>query len=149
VRKLTSALLATLFGVGLLAAAPPGSAEMPSGMVIGRAGGSPPSGMACASHHMDGHRTAKVCWDFEDENFWVKDDERDGYSAVVSWSIPAEVPSLSVSGYCRNKSGNGTWRYCNVRNGDNGVIVFGAGVYDGDRRDKWPARFQDWTRETL
>jgi hypothetical protein len=148
-RKLSRTLLASLVGAGLLVSATPASAEMPSGMVIGRAAGSPPSGLACASHYMEGHRTAKVCWDIEDDNFWVKDDERDGYSAVASWSIPAEVPTLSASGYCRNKSGNGTWRKCHVRNSSNGIMVFGAGVYDGNGRDKWPARFQDWTRETL
>jgi hypothetical protein len=149
-RKLSCTLVASLIGAGLLVAAPSASAEMPSGMEIADRGDFPGTwGMACANHYMEGHRTAKVCWDFEDENFWVKDDERDGYSAVASWSIPAEVPALSASGYCRNKSGNGTWRYCHVRNSDNGVIVFGAGVYDGNARDKWPARFQDWTRETL
>lgn len=142
-------MLASLIGACLVVAASPASAAMPSRMVIGHSGGSPPSGLACASHYMHGHRDAKVCWDIQDDNFWVRDYERDGYSAVASWSIPAEIPSLSVSGYCRNKSGNGTWRYCHVRNGDNGVIVFGAGVYDGNRRDKWPSRFQDWTRETL
>jgi hypothetical protein len=149
-RKLTCTVLASLIGAGLLFTAAPASAEMPSGMEIAHRGSFPGTwGMACASHHMDGRMTAKVCWDIEDDNLWVRDDERDGYSAVASWSIPNDNPVFSASGYCRNKSGNGTWRYCHVANGDNGLIVFGAGVYDGNGRDKWPARFQDWTKETL
>jgi hypothetical protein len=112
--------------------------------------------VACTHHRMDGERTASVCYDSFNtlggfnNGFWVKDEARDGYSAVASWNIPAaDGRPNPASGYCRNKSGNGTWRWCTVAIGGEGRVGFAAGVYDGDARDKWPARFQNWTWEDL
>jgi hypothetical protein len=150
-RKLSRTLLASLIGAGLLVAVPSASADMPSGMEIGLGPAKFPGsdGMKCTSHYMDGHRDSRVCWDGDNDRFWVKDDERDGYSAVASWSIPAESPAFSTSGYCRNKEKAHHWAFCQVENGGGGQIVFGAGVYDGNGENKWPSRFQGWTRDAL
>lgn len=145
-KKLRNAMLGSMIGAGVLAAAPAATADMPSNMEIGLGPVEFPGsdGMTCASHHMKGARTARVCWDGENDRFYVKDDEKDGYSAVASWSIPGKA-----SGYCRNKEGNRRWALCQVGHSPADTeIVFGAGVYDATE-PHWPSRFQGWTRDTL
>jgi hypothetical protein len=146
-KKLSSTLLASLIGAGVLVAAPSASADMPSNMEIGIGPVKFPGsdGMMCASHHMRDHRDSRVCWDRENDRFYVKDDERDGYSAVASWSIPGKA-----SGYCRNKEKAGHWAICNLTPSPADTeIIFAAGVYDGNGETHWPSRFQDWTDAVL
>jgi hypothetical protein len=146
VRKL-SPVLAALIAVGLLVAAGLSvSAEddMPPGMEVADPAdfvGS--AGMVCTRQKVDGAVTSRACWDAGMQRMWVKDDARDGYSGVASWSIPA----FAVSGYCQNKLEAGNWGYCQYAFRDfveNGQILFGAGVYNGDGRDQWPARLAGW-----
>jgi hypothetical protein len=145
-RKLSTTLLASLIGAGLVVAAAPASADMPSNMEIGIGPVKFPGsdGMICASHHMRGERDSRVCWDSENDRFYVKDAEKDGYSAVASWSIPGKA-----SGYCRNKERAGRWAICSLTPSPADTeIVFGAGVYDATE-PHWPSRFQGWTRAAL
>ncbi|TNM37595.1 hypothetical protein FHP29_17520 [Nocardioides albidus] len=43
----------------------------------------------------------------DSDNFWVRDTEVDGRSAVVSWSARS-----GESGVCRNSHGANTWHAC-------------------------------------
>jgi hypothetical protein len=155
--KLRTTALASLLAAGLLLAAGQAAAGMPSNMVVGVKDHFPGTGgMACTHMSLRGERRSTVCYDSFNtlggfnNGFWVKDEARDGYSAVASWSIPAaDGRPNPASGYCRNKSGDGTWRWCTVAIGGEGRIGFGAGVYDGNGKDKWPARFQGWEWEGL
>ena len=145
-KKLSGALLASAIGAGLLVAVPSATADMPDNMVIADGPVKFPGsdGLMCISHYMHGARDARVCWDRENDRFYVKDDERDGYSAVASWSIPSKA-----AGYCRNKEKAGHWAICQVQTaGQDGQIVFGAGVWDATA-PHWPSHFQQWTRDTL
>jgi hypothetical protein len=144
-RKIASTLFASLVGAGLLVAAPSASA-MPSNMEIGIGPVKAPRGPAlvCASHYLHHHRDAKVCWDSSNDRFYVGDAERDGYSAVASWSIPGRA-----SGYCRNMEKAGHWAICDLTPSPADTeIIFGAGVYDGSA-PHWPSRFQGWTSGVL
>jgi hypothetical protein len=145
VRKLSS-ILAALIAAGLLVAGLSASAGdgMPPGMeVADPADFAGSAGMVCTRQKVDGAVTSRACWDPGTQRMWVKDDEPDGYSGVASWSIPA----FAVSGYCRNKLEAGSWGYCQYAFRDfveDGQILFGAGVYNDDGRDKWPARLTGW-----
>ena len=151
-KKLSSAILASLIGAGLLVAASPAAAAMPDGMTVATKQKFPGSdGMACTHQTLHGERTATVCYEGYNtlagyqNGFWVKDEHRDGYSAVASWSIPAAQGRPNpASGYCRNRSGDGTWAWCTLFISGQGRIGFGAGVYDGNGTERWPARFQGW-----
>src|SRR3954463_7771911 len=143
-KKLSSAIFALLVGAGLLVAASPAAAEMPDGMVVATKQKFPGSdGMQCTHQTLRGERRATVCYDGYNtiagyqNGFWVKDEANDGYSAVASWSIPAaDGRPNPVSGYCRNRSGGGSWGWCTVFISGQGKIGFAAGVYDGDGKDK-------------
>lgn len=65
--------------------------------------GTPPGDSVCAP---DDNRV-RSCFVQDTDNFWVRDTEQDGRSAVVVWST-----RTGQSGSCRNSHGVGTWHAC-------------------------------------
>lgn len=99
---------------GSLLAAPPASAHT----------GEPPynEALLCfTSTYVDS------CFEFDGDDFWVRDNRADGRSAVVVWST-----SYNRYGSCRNSHGAGKWHECKYDMAENQFLYWDHYVYDGD-----------------
>lgn len=68
-----------------------------------------PSEMHCRSNDY-----AKVCYQTYGDQFWVRDDNSDGQSAVADWrNYSGDTGALRRKGGCRNALGSGKWARCN------------------------------------
>ncbi|MFC5727981.1 MULTISPECIES: hypothetical protein [Nocardioides] len=65
--------------------------------------GAPPGDAVCTGDD----NWVRSCFVQDTDNFWVRDTETDGRSAVVFWST-----RTGQSGSCRNAHGAGTWHMC-------------------------------------
>jgi hypothetical protein len=153
-RKLPAALLVSAVGASLLVVAPSASAGPRVNMDIADAAEFPGrDGMSCTDNRSSPKgKSAEVCYEPGADRFWVYDAKRDGNSAVALWHLPTEIPTVSASGYCRNRSKFRSWAFCQYEFPGQGRIEFGAGIYDGNsgKTEKaFPDRFRGWTSSIL